>query len=81
MTCREISDFLLEYTSGELDADVRGTFEHHIADCGNCHEFLRQYRATITAGQAAFKQDDRKRADDLPEELVEAILNSLEVQP
>jgi len=81
MTCREISEFLLEYTSGKLDAETREGFEQHIADCANCHEYLRQYRSTISASQAAFKGQDPDVADDLPDDLVTAILNSLERQP
>ena len=81
MTCREISEFLLEYTSGELDVAVRAEFEQHIADCGHCHEFLRQYRATISAGQAAFRGPDAEFSGDLPEELIAAILAALEDTP
>jgi anti-sigma factor RsiW len=76
-----MSEFLLEYTSGELDAAIREQFEQHIADCANCHEFLRQYRTTISAGQAAFKSPNGEASADLPEDLVKAILRSLESQP
>jgi anti-sigma factor RsiW len=81
MTCREISEFLLEYSSGELDAAVRADFDSHIAACGNCLVFLRQYRATILAGQTAFQDPADSAGDEIPEELVRAILDLLHRTP
>lgn len=76
MTCREISEFLLEYTSGELDPAVRAEFEEHIRLCENCQEYLRQYRATISATQAAAGRP-AEDTTEIPDELVTAILNAL----
>ena len=76
MTCREFSDFLMEYLSGELCAGEREEFERHIADCHDCLAYLRSYEETIRIGKAAFADPDAPMPQDVPEELVRAILVS-----
>jgi len=79
VTCQEMADFLADYIGEELDAEVRLTFEHHIAKCHNCHVFLDQYRTTIVAGRAAYAHLDREQppVTEVPEALVQAILEAL----
>lgn len=77
MTCREASEFLLDYTSGELDAAVRTEFDVHIERCPNCLRFVMQYRATINAGRAAFADPDADAATELPPDVVRAILAAI----
>ena len=76
MTCREFADFIMDYLTGDLSADVASAFERHLSVCSNCHTYLAQYRATVEAGKAAFSHDDALLPDDVPEELVQAILTS-----
>ena len=71
MTCREFADFMADYLSGELPADVRAQFEHHLSVCTNCVKYLAGYRGAIALGKHAF--DDQVPAD-VPEDLVKAIL-------
>jgi hypothetical protein len=72
VNCREISEFLREFVSDELPADVRTHFEGHVSACSNCMEFLKQYELTISASQKACDEPS-----EVPEELVNAILKSL----
>ena len=74
MTCLEIADFLFDYLSGELVADVRLRFERHLSLCGNCRAYLATYRATIRLARAAVATST---APPVPEELVSAIVDSL----
>jgi len=76
MTCREFIDFLMEYLSGELSARERAEFERHLADCPDCSAYLRSYEETIRIGKAAFADPDAPMPQDVPEELVRAILVS-----
>ena len=63
MTCREFADFIMEYLDGELPGDVHTPFEHHISRCPACDRYLRQYKATVAAGRAAFLQcEENERA-------------------
>ena len=81
MTCREMSEFLLEYVAGELPVDVVAEFERHLGVCPNCEEFLRQYKATIRAGRAAFEDPDADASAEAPADLIRAILDTLDRTP
>ena len=73
MTCREFADFVMDYFEGQLDADTRARFDHHLTLCPDCVHYLQQYRDTVQAGQAAF-DDDVPQA--VPDDLVRAILEA-----
>ena len=75
MTCREVADFLMDYTTGELAVSERATFERHMSVCPNCREYLALYLAAIELGRGAFA-DEQTSAETagVPEELVAAIL-------
>jgi anti-sigma factor RsiW len=76
MTCREFIDFLMEYLSGGLSANEWAEFEQHLAECPDCAAYLRSYEETIKLGKAVFADPDAPVPQDVPEELVQAILAS-----
>ena len=76
MTCHDFADFLSDYLSGELSADIRAAFEAHIGVCPNCVRYLAQYRDAIAFGRAAFEAGDALVPDDVPEDLIGAILSA-----
>lgn len=74
MTCLEFAEFLGDYFSGELQPDVRSAFERHLSRCKNCERYLEGYRETIKLGKSAFADVDDAPAEDVPVDLVAAIL-------
>lgn len=46
-TCYEVSELLLEFTSGELESQRREHVEDHLRTCSSCHAYLESYRLTI----------------------------------
>ena len=48
-TCKEITDLLLAYVSGELSQRRKRAFEEHLQICPDCLSFLHTYRKTIEA--------------------------------
>ena len=76
MTCREFADFIIDYLNGELPSDVAASFDRHLSVCPDCHTYLADYRATVEAGKAAFADSEAQLPDDVPEELIRAILAS-----
>ena len=76
MTCREFAEFIADYLSGELSAETRAQFEHHLGVCPNCVAYLSNYRDTIELGRRAFADDDAAVPGDMPDDLVQAILAS-----
>jgi anti-sigma factor RsiW len=77
MTCREVADFLADYVSGALAADVRTQFDRHLSVCPNCRAYLATYRATIELGRRAFAIPEADAQTEVPAELVSAILNAV----
>ena len=73
MKCRECDDFLVDYVSGELSAEVEATFELHLSRCRNCRTYVEQYRLTIKAGKTACEAA-KEAGVEMPEELIQAIL-------
>ena len=75
MTCREFADFILDYSTGELAAPIRGAFERHLSLCPNCVEYLAQYLGAVKLGRAAFVDDEAAAtAAGVPEQLLVSIL-------
>jgi len=78
MTCRQFADFMHDYLTGHLPADVLAAFDDHVAVCANCVRYLAQYRDAIAFGRAAFADPDATIPDDVPDDLVTAILAARE---
>lgn len=76
MTCREFADFIADYLSGELAAGARSAFDHHLQLCPNCRTYLAGYAETVKLGKRAFESDDAAVLAEIPDELVQAILDA-----
>jgi anti-sigma factor RsiW len=75
MTCADvITDFVIDYLEMALPADVRADFEHHLDVCPSCVAYLNSYRQTIAVAGSAVRDVP---APDVPEELVQVILETL----
>jgi anti-sigma factor RsiW len=64
----------MEYLSEALSAYERMEFDRHLAECPDCSAYLHSYRETVTLGKAVFAHPDAAVPQDVPEELVQAIL-------
>jgi len=73
VTCREFTEFLMQYLDGELAEAQRVVFDQHLAECPSCTGYLQNYRQTIDLTKGAFATDG-PLPDDVPPELVRAIL-------
>lgn len=52
VTCRQITALILDYVSGELDAETTLAFKAHLRTCPDCIAFLSTYQKTIQAAQS-----------------------------
>ena len=74
ITCRELIDFLSEYTDGTLAAQDRSAFEEHLHDCPDCRHYVASYRQVIQLGPLALStHPDDPPPPEVPAELVRAI--------
>jgi anti-sigma factor RsiW len=74
ITCRELTDFLHQYLAGEIRGRRRAVFEAHLAVCDECVAYMRGYGEVVRLGKEAFADSDDPVLDDLPEDLVRAVL-------
>lgn len=76
ITCRELIDFLMNYLEDQLSAADRAEFDRHLSVCPDCVHYVAMYASTVKIGRAVFTEPDRPVPDDIPEDLVQAILKS-----
>lgn len=77
MKCSDlITNFLAEYLEGTLPPETQAEFEQHLDGCSSCVAYLLTYRMTV-AMTAAAGREPQLAADDVPEDLVRAILASV----
>jgi anti-sigma factor RsiW len=57
LTCRELVELVTDYLDGALSRADRARFEAHIAACGNCTEYLAQFKRTIEL-TGTLREDD-----------------------
>ena len=74
ITCEELLTFLYQYLNRELSAEKAREFERHLAVCPMCVSYMKTYEETIQLGKGAYEDDADPAAEDMPPELVAAIL-------
>jgi len=78
-TCHEVITFLGDYVANELPPERRAEFERHLALCKSCVDYLAMYESTIRMARWAAKEPDL-RIEEIPEDLVKAILEAAGAQ-
>ena len=74
MTCREATEFIMDYLAGQLDEDVVQRFERHLSRCPACRAYIATYRATLAMEREAFEVASSADEPEVPEDLVQGIL-------
>jgi anti-sigma factor RsiW len=72
-TCAALIEFLLDYLTGGLPPERARAFEEHLAECPSCVAYIETYRATVRLARESMVPPTTP-PDELPRELVEAIL-------
>jgi anti-sigma factor RsiW len=77
LTCKQLIESLAEYVDGRLSLSRKAAFMLHLFCCANCRAYLSNYETTITASKQAFvKLEDDQSPEEVPEDLVQAILKA-----
>jgi len=76
ISCAEFEKFILDYLEETLGAEQKAIFERHLAACDLCRDYLASYRQTVALGKAVFASPEAPVPQDVPEELVQAILKA-----
>jgi len=70
ITCKQVTQLIIDYINNELDAKATKTFEVHLKDCNDCVAFLNTYKKTI-AGVRSMKPED------VPQQIIEKVRYSI----
>jgi predicted anti-sigma-YlaC factor YlaD len=76
ITCKEFEDFVLNYLEDDLSSAQRSVFELHMRLCRECRDYLAAYQRAQELGLATLGPDEEAVPDDVPEDLVKAILDA-----
>lgn len=76
ITCAEFETFVIDYLSDRLTPTQKRVFEWHLRICRECRDYLKAYRQTVELGKAAFRAPTAPVPEDVPEDLVKAILDA-----
>ncbi len=74
MTCQEIAEFLMDYLNGDLSEREHAIFEKHLGICPECVNYVRSYEITIHATRSACDLVHDRHANQVPDDLIRAIL-------
>ena len=74
LTCMEFESFVHDYQEGSLSPRERRTFDLHMDLCPMCRVYFATYLRTIELGKRIFATDAKADVEDLPDDLVNAIL-------
>lgn len=77
MTCRELADFIADYTHDDLSEATRAAFDAHLRHCPNCRAYLALYLTTVELARSLSSHGSRDTSTcGVPEDLVAAILGA-----
>jgi anti-sigma factor RsiW len=76
VNCREFIDFLCAYLDRELSPEEMVRFDGHLSACPSCVAYMKTYEETIRLARRLECERDGRLPDDVPEDLVKAILAS-----
>jgi anti-sigma factor RsiW len=76
ITCREFESFVTDYLEGGLPPAQRRRFEWHLKLCRECRDYLQAYQTSLAIGKAAFESSSAPVPEDVPEDLVKAVLDA-----
>ena len=71
LSCEEVTALASDYIDGVLPPRLTRLVEKHLAGCPNCPRYVEQLRLTKSL-------TGRLRADDVPDEVVEALTQAFE---
>ncbi len=78
LTCQELEGFMVDYLDGTLPERQRRKFNLHLSLCRDCRRYIEAYKGSMTLCQAAFAEHNAPLPEDVPVELVTAILAARE---
>lgn len=80
ITCQELEAFIIDFIDNRLTEEQHVIFNTHLEECDHCKIYIADYQKSIGLSQSAFKKAASTNSSinegDIPEELVQAILQA-----
>ena len=76
LNCRQIEDFIDDYLDESMAWRKRALFRSHLLMCRECRSYIEAYKRASALGRKVFSDGDGPPPEDVPEELVKAILEA-----
>jgi anti-sigma factor RsiW len=80
-TCEELEDFIIDYVDETLPDSQNRKFDLHLRVCAPCRRYIENYRKTIALTNASYEDVPPPDGENIPEELVQAILAARDEKP
>lgn len=74
INCESFDTFIVDFLDGNLQEDQKLIFTKHLNECPPCKKYLKDYQKSIQLSQAVFSAEQEVDKQEMPEELVQAIL-------
>jgi anti-sigma factor RsiW len=76
LSCRDFVEVIMAFLDDELDTEQRALFDAHMVACPDCENYLDSYKTTVALGKSICDPEDADAPvpDDVPEELVQAVI-------
>ncbi len=81
ISCEQFERFVYDYYEGLLPEKQRKRFEFHMRICPMCESAFTGYVRTVELTGRLFAESDGKLPDDVPQELINAMLAARHGQP
>ena len=69
-TCQQVTEVIIDYLSGDMEAAATAAFERHLQGCRDCGAFFNTYQGTLRATRSL-------SYEQLPTELSSRVLRFL----
>jgi anti-sigma factor RsiW len=76
INCKSFDTFIIDFLDGNLQEDQKLIFTKHLNECAPCKKYLENYKKSVQLSQSAFSAEQEVDKQEMPEELVQAILAS-----
>lgn len=76
ITCEEFEAFIIGYFEDGLTAHQRRLFEIHLKICRECRDYLAAYKVSMEAAKQGVGDPTSMLPDEVPEDLVAAVIAS-----
>lgn len=76
ISCQNLEKFIVDFLDGQLTPEINNAFIDHIKECEACEDYLEDYQQTISICKTVYSSDASTEKIDMPEKLVNAILET-----